>query len=106
MPKFAANLSMMYPEVAFLDRFEAAAKDGFKAVEFLFPYAWDKAEIAARLKGNGLQQVLFKHIFSTIRWQFQKKYKRFVRIRDLCARVRVTEQIRSCSAIQENNAQR
>ena len=59
MPNFAANLSMMYPEVTFLDRFEAAAKDGFKAVEFLFPYAWDKAEIAARLKGNGLQQVLF-----------------------------------------------
>ena len=59
MPKFAANLSMMYPELPFLDRFEAAARDGFKAVEFLFPYAWDKSEIAARLKGNGLQQVLF-----------------------------------------------
>ncbi len=59
MPKFAANLSMMYPELPFLDRFDAAAKDGFKAVEFLFPYAWDKAEIATRLKTNGLQQVLF-----------------------------------------------
>ena len=59
MPKFAANLSMMYPELPFLDRFDAAAKDGFKAVEFLFPYAWEKAEIAARLKANGLQQVLF-----------------------------------------------
>ncbi len=59
MPQFAANLSMLYPEIAFLDRFEAAANDGFKAVEFLFPYAWEKAEIAARLKGNGLQQVLF-----------------------------------------------
>jgi hydroxypyruvate isomerase len=59
MPKFAANLSMMYPEVPFLDRFEAAAQDGFKAVEFLFPYAWDKAEIAARLNANGLQQALF-----------------------------------------------
>ena len=59
MPKFAANLSMMYPELAFLDRFDAAAKDGFKAVEFLFPYAWDKAEIAARLQANGLKQVLF-----------------------------------------------
>ena len=59
MPKFAANLSMMYPELPFLDRFEAAAKDGFKAVEFLFPYAWDKPEIAARLKRNGLRQVLF-----------------------------------------------
>ncbi len=59
MPKFAANLSMMYPDLPFLDRFDAAAKDGFKAVEFLFPYAWDAAEIATRLKTNGLQQVLF-----------------------------------------------
>lgn len=59
MPRFAANLSMLYPELAFLDRFEAAAKDGFEAVEYLFPYAWEAREIAARLKGNGLQQVLF-----------------------------------------------
>ena len=59
MPQFAANLSMMYPELPFLDRFDAAAKDGFKAVEFLFPYAFSPQEIAARLQGNGLQQVLF-----------------------------------------------
>ncbi len=59
MPKFAANLSMMYVELPFLDRFEAAAKDGFKAVEYLFPYAYDGKELAARLKANGLQQVLF-----------------------------------------------
>lgn len=59
MPKFAANLSMMYPDLPFLDRFEAAASDGFKAVEFLFPYAFSKQELAARLKTNGLQQVLF-----------------------------------------------
>jgi hydroxypyruvate isomerase len=59
MPKFAANLSMLYPELPFLDRFESAAEDGFKAVEFLFPYAFDGAEIAARLQANGLQQVLF-----------------------------------------------
>jgi 2-dehydrotetronate isomerase len=59
MPKFAANLSMMYPELPFLDRFEAAAKDGFKGVEYLFPYAYEKTELAARLKANGLQQVLF-----------------------------------------------
>ncbi|CDS54550.1 Hydroxypyruvate isomerase [Polaromonas sp. CG9_12] len=50
---------MMYPELPFLERFEAAAGDGFKAVEFLFPYAFDKAELAARLKINDLQQVLF-----------------------------------------------
>lgn len=59
MPKFAANLSMMYSELPFLDRFEAAARDGFKAVEYLFPYAWTKEELAARLKASGLQQVLF-----------------------------------------------
>ena len=59
MPRFAANLSMMFTELPFLDRFEAAAKAGFKAVEFLFPYDFPAAEIAARLKGSGLQQVLF-----------------------------------------------
>jgi hydroxypyruvate isomerase len=59
MPRFAANLSMLYPEMDFLDRFEAAARDGFKAVEFLFPYAYEVGDIAARLKANGLQQVLF-----------------------------------------------
>ena len=59
MPKFAANLSMMYTELPFLDRFEAAAQDGFKAVEYLFPYAYPATELAARLTANGLQQVLF-----------------------------------------------
>jgi len=59
MLKFAANLSMMYTELPFLDRFEAAAKDGFRAGEYLFPYAHDAQELAARLNGNNLQQVLF-----------------------------------------------
>jgi hydroxypyruvate isomerase len=59
MPQFAANLSMLYPELEFLDRFEAAARDGFRAVEFLFPYAYPPAELAGRLKAHGLQQVLF-----------------------------------------------
>jgi hydroxypyruvate isomerase len=59
MPQFAANLSMLYPELEFLDRFKAAARDGFKAVEYLFPYAFEAREIAARLKAHGLQQVLF-----------------------------------------------
>lgn len=59
MPKFAANLSMLYQEFAFLDRFEAAANDGFKAVEYFFPFAYPGGEIAARLKAHGLQQVLF-----------------------------------------------
>jgi 2-dehydrotetronate isomerase len=59
MPQFAANLSMLYPELPFLDRFEAAANDGFRAVEYLFPYAHPLPELQARLRGNGLSQVLF-----------------------------------------------
>lgn len=59
MPQFAANLSMLYAELDFLDRFEAAAQDGFKAVEYLFPYAYPSHELAARLQAHGLQQVLF-----------------------------------------------
>ena len=59
MPQFAANLSMLYNELDFLDRFEAAAADGFAAVEYLFPYDFDKRELAARLTANGLRQVLF-----------------------------------------------
>ena len=59
MPRFAANLSLLYAELPFLDRFEAAARDGFQGVEFLFPFAFAPEEIAARLRGNGLQQVLF-----------------------------------------------
>jgi hydroxypyruvate isomerase len=59
MPRFAANLSMMYTEVPFLDRFAAAARDGFEAVEYLFPYDFDTQEIAQRLADNGLTQALF-----------------------------------------------
>jgi hydroxypyruvate isomerase len=58
MPQFAANLTMLFNEHAFLDRFEAAAKAGFKAVEFLFPYAYPVAELQRRLKDNGLTLVL------------------------------------------------
>jgi hydroxypyruvate isomerase len=59
MPRFAANLSMMFNEHPFLDRFDAAAKAGFTAVEFLFPYEHAPEEIATRLQRNGLKQVLF-----------------------------------------------
>lgn len=59
MPRFAANLSMMYTEHPFLERFAAAARDGFKAVEYLFPYEFDAAELKARLADNGLVQALF-----------------------------------------------
>ncbi len=59
MPRFAANLSMLYNEHPFLDRFAAAAADGFDAVEYLFPYAHPAAEIAQRLQAHGLTQALF-----------------------------------------------
>ncbi|QUS38427.1 hydroxypyruvate isomerase family protein [Tardiphaga alba] len=59
MPRFAANLSMMFNEHPFLDRFDAAAKAGFTAVEFLFPYEHKPEEVAQRLERNGLKQVLF-----------------------------------------------
>ncbi len=58
MPKFAANLTMLFNELPFLDRFEAAAKADFKAVEFLFPYAWPAQEIKQRLDAHGLTLVL------------------------------------------------
>jgi hydroxypyruvate isomerase len=58
MPKFAANLTMLFNEVPFLDRFERAAKAGFDAVEFLFPYAYRPDEIKVRLEANGLKLVL------------------------------------------------
>lgn len=59
MPRFAANLSLMFTEHPFLDRFEAAARAGFTAVECQFPYAWPATEIAARLRTHGLRLVLF-----------------------------------------------
>ncbi len=59
MPRFAANLSLMYTGLPFLQRFEAAAADGFGAVEFLFPYEFAVAEVAAALRASGLRQVLF-----------------------------------------------
>ena len=59
MPRLAANLSMMFNEVPFLDRFDAAARAGFQAVEYLFPYDFPATEIRRRLDGAGLKQVLF-----------------------------------------------
>lgn len=58
MPKFTANLTMLYNELDFLDRFEAAAKSGFKGVEYLFPYPYQKERLAERLQKYGLTQVL------------------------------------------------
>jgi 2-dehydrotetronate isomerase len=59
MPRFAANLSLMFTEHGFLDRFDAAAAAGFTAVEFLFPYEYAPHDIAERLARNNLTQALF-----------------------------------------------
>jgi len=59
MPKFCANLSMLFNEFPFLDRFSAAAKEGFTGVEYLFPYPFSRMEITERLATNNLSQVLF-----------------------------------------------
>ncbi|MEY3306211.1 MAG: hypothetical protein RLZZ413_249 [Pseudomonadota bacterium] len=59
MPRFAANLTMMFQEVAFLDRFAAAAAAGFDAVEFLFPYDFEMSQIARSLQDNQVTQALF-----------------------------------------------
>jgi hydroxypyruvate isomerase len=58
MPRFSANLSMLFTEVPFLDRFARAAQAGFEAVEFMFPYAHSPQEIKARLDATGLKAVL------------------------------------------------
>ena len=59
MPRFAANLSFLYADLPFLDRFEAAARDGFGAVEYVGPYAEDPQAIAAQLAKHKLEQALF-----------------------------------------------
>jgi hydroxypyruvate isomerase len=58
MPKYAANLSMLFTELPFMERFGAARAAGFDAVEYLFPYAYPKEELAAALKRHQLTQVL------------------------------------------------
>jgi hydroxypyruvate isomerase len=58
MTKLCANLTMLFGELDFLDRFEAAANAGFRGVEYLFPYAYDKAQLADLLHKHGLTQVL------------------------------------------------
>ncbi|MEM7258079.1 MAG: 2-oxo-tetronate isomerase [Pseudomonadota bacterium] len=62
MPLFAANLSMMFTEYDFLDRFDAAANAGFSAVEYLFPYDFPADVLAEKLQSNNLQQVLFNTV--------------------------------------------
>ena len=58
MPRFAANLNWLYAELPFAERFEAAARDGFKAVELMSPYSWPAAELKALLAANALELVL------------------------------------------------
>ncbi len=59
MPRFAANLTMLYPELPFLERFGAAARDGFKGVEYMFPYDFPATQLRSLLDEHGLSQVLF-----------------------------------------------
>lgn len=59
MPKFSANLTLLFKEVGFLDRFERAAKSGFKAVEYMFPYPYEAGRLAEKLERYRLSQVLF-----------------------------------------------
>lgn len=59
MPRFSANLSLLFTEVDFMDRFGKAARAGFKAVEYMFPYPFDPQGLADALKTNGLKQALF-----------------------------------------------
>ena len=59
MPRFAANLSMMFTEVPFIERFAAARKAGFDAVEFLFPYNYSTLQIQKQLEQNHLTLALF-----------------------------------------------
>src|SRR6478609_9671600 len=66
MPRFAANLTMLFTEHAFLDRFKAAAKAGFTGVEYLFPYGFDKHDLAHQLDHWDLEQVL--HNLPAGRW--------------------------------------
>jgi hydroxypyruvate isomerase len=58
MPRYAANLTMLFNEVGFLDRFDAAARAGFSGVEYLFPYEYDKQDLLDRLRKHHLTQVL------------------------------------------------
>jgi hydroxypyruvate isomerase len=58
MPRFAANLTMLFNELPFLERFEAASSAGFRGVEYLFPYAFEASALAERLDRHGLAQVL------------------------------------------------
>lgn len=59
MPRFSANLTMLFNDVDFLDRFEGASRAGFRAVEYMFPYAYEADRLKEKLDRNGLEQVLF-----------------------------------------------
>ena len=59
MPQFAANLTMLFSDMPFLERFSAARRAGFSAVEYLFPYDYPAEQIKEQLSTNGLKQALF-----------------------------------------------
>jgi len=58
MPRFCANITMLFNEVAFMDRFAAAAKAGFRGIEYLFPYDYDKNALAEALRQHGVGLVV------------------------------------------------
>jgi hydroxypyruvate isomerase len=58
MPRFSANLTVLFTNIDFLDRFERASQSGFKAVEYLFPFEWKKEQLAEQLEQYRLQQIL------------------------------------------------
>ena len=62
MPKLAANVSMLFPQIEFLDRFAAAARAGFRCVEYQFPYAWPAAEVARRAREAGVEEIGRAHV--------------------------------------------
>ena len=66
MPKFCANLTMLYNEVDFLGRFEAAAKSGFKGVEYLFPYAYPAAQLRERLFGTIIPDAIIERLEAAV----------------------------------------
>jgi hydroxypyruvate isomerase len=59
MPKFSINVTMLFTEIGFEERFAASKEAGFQFVEYMFPYDYDAAALAGQLKDNGLEQVLF-----------------------------------------------
>ena len=81
MPRLAANVSMLFPELPFLERFAAAARAGFRYVEYQFPYEWPAAEVGARARAAGLEVVLHNFPLSDAQSKAVDMYERIVALR-------------------------